>query len=232
MPQCHVLPSRVARGGGSWHSHDAWSVAGRKNAHRSCSLAPDAEPRGFFQLHLGRGSFPQAWEHRSAHVPGRMGAVTSASPSRNAASSLTVSLGMRDSPARGCSIFKHYGGRNECTQSGADYPEVSTRFRNQLSRVHHRGKKYLHPLNLQREKSWPREGVFGTAMGQSEAREPAGSHCAHPQSGISSAAAAEPLPDGNLEVTFTQSHIFPGLQILHSGCNQAICSWTEELSGD
>lgn len=46
------------------------------------------------------------------------------------------------------------------------------------------------------------------------------------------AAAAEPLPEGTLEVTFTQSDIFPGLQILKSGCNRAICSWTENLSGD
>lgn len=29
-----------------------------------------------------------------------------------------------------------------------------------------------------------------------------------------------------------QSYIFPGLQILKSGCNQAICSWTEKLSRD
>lgn len=99
-------------------------------------------------------------------------------------------------------------------------------------KVHRRGKKHLHPLNVQREKSWPREGVFVTAVGQSEATEPAGSHCAHPQSGSSSAAAAEPLPGGNLEITFTQSYIFPGLQILKSGCNQAICSWTEKLSRD
>lgn len=50
-------------------------------------------------------------------------------------------------------------------------------------RVHHRGKKHLHPLNLQ---SWPGEGVFVTAVGQSDARQPAGSHRAHPQSGSSS----------------------------------------------
>lgn len=99
-------------------------------------------------------------------------------------------------------------------------------------KVHHRGKSHLRPLNPQREKSWPREGVFVTAVGQSEATEPAVSHCAHPQSGSSSAAAAEPLLEGNLEVTFIQSYIFPGLQILKSGCNRAICSWPEKLWRD
>ena len=33
-------------------------------------------------------------------------------------------------------------------------------------------------------------------------------------------------------VSFTQSHIFAGLQILKFGCNQAICSWPENISGD
>lgn len=100
-------------------------------------------------------------------------------------------------------------------------------------KVHRRGKKHLQPLNLQREKSWPREGVFVTAVGQSEARQTAGSHCAKSTVGkFLRAAAAEPLPEGALEVTFTQSYIFPSLQILQSGCNHAICSWTEKLSGD
>lgn len=97
-------------------------------------------------------------------------------------------------------------------------------------RVHHRGKKHLHPLNLQ---SWPGKGVFVTAVGQSDARQPAGSPpCTSTVGKFLTAAAAEPLPEGTLEVTFTQSDIFPGLQILKSGCNQAFCSWTENLSGD
>lgn len=67
-------------------------------------------------------------------------------------------------------------------------------------------------------------------MGPRQAREPEGSHWAHPQ--LLAAAAAEPRPEGKLEVTFTQSYIFPALQILQSGCNRDICSWTEKLSGD
>lgn len=41
--------------------------------HRSWILALDAELRGFFQLHLGWGSFPQAWgtkEHPAAGQDG------------------------------------------------------------------------------------------------------------------------------------------------------------------
>lgn len=33
-------------------------------------------------------------------------------------------------------------------------------------------------------------------------------------------------------VSFTQSDFFPGLQILKFGCNQAIWSWTENISRD
>lgn len=45
-----------------------------------------------------------------------------------------MSLGVSDSSQpEGCSIFKHYRVRNECTESGAAYPEVKTKFRNQLS---------------------------------------------------------------------------------------------------
>lgn len=33
-------------------------------------------------------------------------------------------------------------------------------------------------------------------------------------------------------VSFTQSSIFPGLQVVKFGCNKAACSWTENVSGD
>lgn len=99
------------------------------------------------------------------------------------------------------------------------------------------------PQSFREGKNWCREGVFATTVGQSKVRHPAGTCCAHPPQDTLASAAVEPeqqLPEltarvgrwSAASVSFTPSHIFLGLQILKSGCNQAICSWTENVSGD
>lgn len=89
-------------------------------------------------------------------------------------------------------------------------------------RVHHRA-----PLKSSEREKLAQGRGFGNCSGSKAGQRTRGVPLC-----TSTAAAAEPPPEGKLEVTFTQSYIFPALQILQSGCNRDICSWTEKLSGD
>lgn len=101
-------------------------------------MSDNAKPRGFPASSRKGFTTISMGGHRHAHPPvGWASAPYSRSTScltGAAANSLLVSLGVSDSSQpEGCSVFKHYGVRNECMESGAAYPEVKTRFRNQLS---------------------------------------------------------------------------------------------------